>query len=30
MPDTVTPAPATPVTDRLRATGNFNAAWNWL
>ncbi len=28
MPDTVTPTTATPVTDRLRATGNFNAAWN--
>ena len=28
MPDTVTPVSATPVTDRLRATGNFNPAWN--
>jgi alkylhydroperoxidase/carboxymuconolactone decarboxylase family protein YurZ len=28
MPDTVVPGPATPVTDRLRATGNFNPAWN--
>ena len=27
MPDTVTPVPATPVTDRLRAAGNFNPAW---
>ena len=26
MPD-VSAAPATPVTDRLRATGNFNPAW---
>ena len=28
MPDTVTPSSATPVTDRVRATGNFNEAWN--
>ena len=27
MPDAVTPASATPVTDRLRATDNFNPAW---
>jgi alkylhydroperoxidase/carboxymuconolactone decarboxylase family protein YurZ len=27
MPD-VSARPATPVTDRLRATGNFNPAWN--
>jgi alkylhydroperoxidase/carboxymuconolactone decarboxylase family protein YurZ len=27
MPDASAP-PATPVTDRLRATGNFNPAWN--
>lgn len=32
MPDTVDtvvdPASTTPVSDRLRATGNFNSAWN--
>ena len=28
MPDTASPRHATPVTDQLRATGNFNPAWN--
>ena len=28
MPATANPANTTPVSDRLRATGNFNSAWN--
>jgi alkylhydroperoxidase/carboxymuconolactone decarboxylase family protein YurZ len=28
MPGTINPATATPVSDRLRSTGNFNSAWN--
>jgi alkylhydroperoxidase/carboxymuconolactone decarboxylase family protein YurZ len=28
MPDTANPASTTAVSDRLRATGNFNSAWN--
>ena len=28
MPDTLPQRSATPITDRLRATGNFNPAWN--
>ena len=28
MPDSSSPSPMTPVTDKLRATGNFNPAWN--
>ena len=27
MPDSTSPATATPITDRLRASGNFNPAW---
>jgi alkylhydroperoxidase/carboxymuconolactone decarboxylase family protein YurZ len=28
MPDTTNRANATPITDQLRTTGNFNAAWD--